>query len=611
MKKLNALLLLTAALLMPLPAFANATIVIVNNDPAGVGFNDPTPAAPVGGNNGATLGAQRLIAFEYAADLWEAKIDSAVPIRVRANFGPLTCTATSATLGSAGARGIWANTDNIREPNTWYHVALANKQAGYDVAPVGSSSDEVDLAASFNSKIGTPGCLQTSGGWYYGLDANTPAGKINLVAVLLHEFAHGLGFSTFVNRTTGANVGEPTYPWPDVYQKRIFDQTQNLYWDNMSGSQRLTSRVNTNNLSWDGPNVKAAAPSVLKNAPVLRVDSPSSIAGTYLVGVAAFGAPLSLGGLSGQLVQALDGANAAGPSTTDGCTAITNNVAGKLAFINRGTCGFAIKVKNAQDAGAIAVVIGDNAPSVNPADMAGSGNAAFDAAITIPSGRVTLAVADSIRSGLSAGAVNGNLGLDATRRAGTDAMGRVLLYAPNPFVSGSSVSHFDTTASRNLLMEPSINSDLTHFVTAPYDLTLEQFRDIGWYPDADVDLVEDSADNCPNAANADQANYDGDSQGDVCDADDDNDGVPDANDANPRSDMRATVVLGACDSGAPNGVFPNGQTIMDRVLAIQSKNFGDYASQISAITNDAKALDLITGAHKGAIQACLTNSRSF
>jgi hypothetical protein len=33
-----------------------ATIVIVNNDGAGEGFNDPTPVAPVGGNPGVTLG---------------------------------------------------------------------------------------------------------------------------------------------------------------------------------------------------------------------------------------------------------------------------------------------------------------------------------------------------------------------------------------------------------------------------------------------------------------------------------------------------------------------------------------------------------------------------
>jgi CSLREA domain-containing protein len=51
--------------------------------------------------------------------------------------------------------------------------------------------------------------------------------------------------------------------------------------------------------------------------------------------------------------------------------------------------------------------------------------------------------------------------------------------------------------------------------------------------DADGDGVLDGADNCPVDPNADQANLDGDPQGDVCDPDDDNDGVPDTPDNCP------------------------------------------------------------------------------
>ena len=48
--------------------------------------------------------------------------------------------------------------------------------------------------------------------------------------------------------------------------------------------------------------------------------------------------------------------------------------------------------------------------------------------------------------------------------------------------------------------------------------------------DADLDGVaalSGLGDNCPSQANADQANFDGDAAGDVCDADDDNDGLLD------------------------------------------------------------------------------------
>ena len=59
--------------------------------------------------------------------------------------------------------------------------------------------------------------------------------------------------------------------------------------------------------------------------------------------------------------------------------------------------------------------------------------------------------------------------------------------------------------------------------------------------DTDLDEVGDDLDNCPVDANADQANNDGDDEGDVCDVDDDNDGVLDVNDAFPFDDTRSIV----------------------------------------------------------------------
>ena len=72
------------------------------------------------------------------------------------------------------------------------------------------------------------------------------------------------------------------------------------------------------------------------------------------------------------------------------------------------------------------------------------------------------------------------LGVNGSQYAGADQSGRPLLYTPNPRIGGSSVSHWDTIATRNLLMEPSINADLTTVLVPPNDLTVPLLKDMGW-----------------------------------------------------------------------------------------------------------------------------------
>ena len=72
----NLARLLFAALFLSWQAHA-AQFVIVNADFPGEGFNDPTPAAPVGGNPGTTLGEQRLNVFLRAAGVVASPANSA------------------------------------------------------------------------------------------------------------------------------------------------------------------------------------------------------------------------------------------------------------------------------------------------------------------------------------------------------------------------------------------------------------------------------------------------------------------------------------------------------------------------------------------------------
>jgi len=453
--------------LLPALAFAcatataqAATITIVNNDAAGEGFNDPTVAAPVGGNSGTTIGQQRLLVFQQAAAIWGGILPSVVEIRVNATFDPLTCTSTSAVLGSCGTTSLWRNFTDAEFSNTWYPQALANKVSGTDLDPGGA-----DMTARFNSNLGNTGCLEGSF-WYYGLDHNHGS-NVDLLVVLLHEMGHGLGFATYVNGTTGVLFNG----FPDVFAKFIYDQSTGLHWDQETNGQRAASAISTFKLLWDGSATRFTAPLTLQSGrAILRVNAPPAIAGDIAVGTASFGPALSSPGVTGAVVLADDGA----APTSDACTALINGaqVAGKIALVDRGTCNFTLKVKGCQDAGAIGVIVVDNVAGSPPPGLGGT-----DATITIPSVRVTLEDGTALKAQLGSG-LNVTLRTDPALLAGGDAQGRVMLYTPNPYQSGSSVSHFDVSCTPNLLMEPAISVDLTSSV----DLTRYAFEDLGWLP---------------------------------------------------------------------------------------------------------------------------------
>lgn len=464
-----AVLLAAGALLSP-AAFAAATITIVNGDPAGVGFNDPAVVAAVGGNAATTLGGQRLNAFQAAANKWGTTLTSTVTIRVLATWEALTCTATSAVLGSAGATEVFRDFAGATIPGHWYGKALTAKLFGADPDPA-----TTDIRARFNVNLGQAGCL-TGTFFYLGLD-NAHGASVDLVTVLTHEFAHGLGFQTFTNGSTGAQLSS----FPSVWDDFLLDTTTGLTWTAMTAAQRATSALNTGKLVWTGPNAVAAVPGVLQaGTPLLTVTSPASVAGDYLVGTASFGPALNSPGVTGEVAQVVDTA----PNTGLACTALsTLNAAavnGKIAVVDRGVCTFNVKAATLQAAGAIGMIVVDNVAGSPPAGLGGT-----DPTITIPSVRVTLADGSTLKTALATrsrmhSGMNANLGLNLAVRAGADGSGRPLLYAPNPFQSGSSVSHWDVSAFPNQLMEPAINADLTHEVTPPQDLTFPLLKDIGW-----------------------------------------------------------------------------------------------------------------------------------
>ena len=454
-------------------AQAAATIIINNINAAGVGFNDPTPdPAPIGGNIGTTLGQKRLIAFTHAANLWGATLTSNQPIVINAQFTALSCTATSATLGSAGATSIFRDFAGAQKAATWYSYALANKLSGTYLGTLNAAQ----INANFNVNLGQPNCLAGSF-WYYGLDGNHGT-NIDLVAVLQHEIGHGVGFQTFTNGSTGNYNAS----FPSIWDHFLVDNSTGLNWTQMTAAQRRASAISVNGLIWTGAGVTAAVPSVLRQGLAsvqISGAAAGAAAGIYGAGEASFGAALTSADVTAQVMPVLE----ANGTRSLGCNAFTANQAsavnGRIAIIDRGTCGFAVKAKNAQDAGAIGVIIHNNVAGAAPG-LGGS-----DPSVVIRTVSVSQTDGNTIRASLNRISRTGSgviaaIGLRGTQYAGADPLGRALMYAPNPFVSGSSVSHFDVSMTRNQLMEPSINGDLTQSLIPPLDMTFPLLQDTGW-----------------------------------------------------------------------------------------------------------------------------------
>ncbi|MCX8523726.1 T9SS-dependent M36 family metallopeptidase [Chryseobacterium formosus] len=107
---------------------------------------------------------------------------------------------------------------------------------------------------------------------------------------------------------------------------------------------------------------------------------------------AQFGPQLNGTGVTGDVALAL---------VIDGCSALpSGSLAGKIGLMERGgnaSCTFALKVKNAQNAGAIAAIIYNNPAAVNfPSSMGGT-----DTTITIPSVLITNSEGEFIKTQLN------------------------------------------------------------------------------------------------------------------------------------------------------------------------------------------------------------------
>ncbi len=442
---------LAVAALMSSHAFASDFVFLNSNKPF-KGFNDATRVERAGLNFGTTRGAQAQIVFRAAGALWGAVLRSEVPIVVNAAFATqgedstFTCDDPSGVvLGFARKSGSLINA-NYPLPRAAYPFALANALSRSNV----SSSRDV-IYTRFNADLGQPNC-KVIASWNMSLDDNGST----LMAVVLHEFGHGLGFASNINKDTGQ-----FFEGASPFDYSLFDVTQSpaVPWLSSGPAGRIPLVTTPNGLVLGGPQVKAEIPRFLGFSPTLDVTLGGADGGTLNYATAAFSGPIQGGGPVAR----------ANPS--DACADLAaGSLSGKMALIRRGTCAFAEKAARAVDAGAIGILVSNNEagifamapgrPRINiPAVMIGQGEGAW-------------LETELARDGGTA-SVRFTLG---SARSNANASG-AYVYTPSTYAPGSQVSHFNVGSyPRSLLMEPFINPSSR----LSMDLTPAAMADMGW-----------------------------------------------------------------------------------------------------------------------------------
>lgn len=137
------------------------------------------------------------------------------------------------------------------------------------------------------------------------------------------------------------------------------------------------------------------------------VDAPSEVAGEYITGTATFGPALTTTPITGPVTIVKDNTN----NPTLGCQTPVDDLTGKIALIDRGTCEFGRKIVNAQNRGAIAVIICNFEDAIITMGPGAVGNQA-----TIPSVFITASDCAKIR-------VHADQGLTVTLKTPEDLVG--------------------------------------------------------------------------------------------------------------------------------------------------------------------------------------------
>lgn len=150
--------------------------------------------------------------FEAAIKKWESLMVSKQPIRVKASWASLSNT----SLASSGSARVYKNFKNAKYTEVWYPGPIAESISNSDL-----NNGDYDIIVNLNKNIS----------WSYLTSGVAVTKKFDLMTIVLHEIAHGLGFTTTFGVSEDQTMGK--------YGQSGLPYIYDLYVQNSSGSKLL------------------------------------------------------------------------------------------------------------------------------------------------------------------------------------------------------------------------------------------------------------------------------------------------------------------------------------------------------------------------------------
>ena len=187
-------------------------------------------------------------AFSYALSLWGEVLNSTIPVVVIGCWLPQTYYDVPNWIGAMAYTDAYRDVHGAPFEDTSYVVALANAISGQDLNDNDggdTDADGLDADAEMDGWFNGE-----KSNWYFGTDGNPAPNQLDFVSLVMHEVAHGLGFTGGV-----APNGLPPQAKPKAYDQFTEDGfgTRILDYEYNSNEIRAALRGQAGGLFFDGP----------------------------------------------------------------------------------------------------------------------------------------------------------------------------------------------------------------------------------------------------------------------------------------------------------------------------------------------------------------------